>query len=184
MESKKKMFKKILVLLAAMFMFACSVEAVDSAEAEQIAATEQASLGGLQINEVKLNGAKWFEVLNTGASSVNLTGFKLVAGRSDTGVDMSTACTLSGTLAAGSYLVKTSTDCSAIPWTDPDYNSTTFVDGPVRRTYSILDASNVQQELVTMPQRGGWPATGMSYSACPNGSDTFCSAFPTQGSAN
>lgn len=174
----KDMIKGFLVLCAVFFV-GCAVEA-----GEQVDGLDQALVGGLQINEVKLNGGKFIEVFNAGSSSVDLTGYKLVAGRSDTGVDMSTACALSGSIAAGGYLVKTSTDCASIPWTDPDYNSSTMIDGPVRRTYDVLNGSNVSQETLVLPQRGAWPSIGMSYSACPNGSDTFCAAFPTQGSAN
>lgn len=174
----KEVIKGILILCA-LFFAGCAVEA-----GEQVEGLDQALIGGLQINEVKLNGGKFIEVFNAGTASVNLTSYKVVAGRSDTGVDLSTACALSGTIAPGGYVVKTSADCPSIPWTDPDYNSAMMIDGPVRRTYDVLNGSNVSQENLVLPQRGAWPLIGMSYSACPNGSDTFCSAFPTQGSAN
>ncbi len=118
------------------------------------------------INEVESNGGTpgdWFELINTGATAVNLSGWKML----DTD-DAHTAYTfpVGTTLAPGGYLVVE----------EASFNFGLGAPDGVR----IFDASGTPFETYTWATHA--PAT---YGRCPNGSGAFvATASSTKGAAN
>ncbi|MEO5926361.1 MAG: lamin tail domain-containing protein [Bryobacteraceae bacterium] len=125
-----------------------------------------AATAGVTINEVESNGGTpgdWFELLNTGATAVNLSGWKML----DTD-DTHTAYTFpTGTsLAPGAYLVVE----------ESSFNFGLGAPDGVR----IFDASGTPFETYTWPTHA--PVT---YGRCANGTGAFvATASSTKGAAN
>jgi len=202
-DMKKSLFALVALMISAILLVGCQTS-MDQAN-EDIDQTKQALVNGLQINEVRASGAKFIEIYNAGATSVTLSNYKVTYGDSSTGPNVGAACALPGTLAAGAYhQVRTDctgqTDCTtcAIVYTD--------VAGTPTRNFYLLNASdNSVFETVVYPNPDGtpaqactcrynWqgqyvcsyivPATGMSWSAMPNGGDCFGVTTPSPNAVN
>ena len=125
-----------------------------------------AAVSAVTINEVESNGGTpgdWFELINTGAAAVNLSGWKML----DTD-DTHTAYTFPAgtTLAPGGYLVVE----------EASFNFGLGAPDGVR----IFDASGTPFETYTWATHA--PVT---YGRCPNGSGAFvATASSTKGAAN
>ena len=203
-----------IIALLALVLLGCQSTTLSHEQAnEEIDKTEQALVGGLQINEVAASGAKFVEIFNAGSTSVNLANYKVAYGDSSAGPNVGAACTLSGSLAAGAYL-QVRTSCTGLPncaqcalvYSSPDINPVTGVDGPITRNFYLLNAANNSVfETVVYPNSdgtptqsctcrydffGNWmcsntvPLVGMSWGAMPNGGDCFRVTSPTPITAN